>query len=61
MVEPQLSTRNNAPAQSHFGAATASEQPGAGGAILRDLPIHNLQKSGEGLTGKVDRQNSFLR
>jgi len=28
MVEPQLSTRNNAPAQSHFGAASTSEQNG---------------------------------
>ena len=57
MVEPQLSTRN-APNHSHF-APGMSDQP-SGQAILRDLPIsNNLQKSGDIVHSKVDRQNSF--
>jgi hypothetical protein len=53
MIEPQLSTRN-APIQSHFVAENSGQ------AILRDLPItNNLQKSGEQLHAKIDRQNSF--
>ena len=59
LAEPQLSTRN-APAQQHFGAQQQSSEHG-GCPILRDLPIgnHNLQKSGEPMHSKVDRQNSF--
>jgi len=56
IVEPQLSTRN-APNHSHFVAGINEHSVQA---PLRDLPItNNLQKSGDLVHCKVDRQNSF--
>ena len=57
MVEPQLSTRN-APNHSHF-APGMNEYPSSGQpAILREVS-NNLQKSGDIVHSKVERQNSF--
>ena len=56
IAEPQLSTRN-APNHSHFNAGINDHTVQA---PLRDLPIsNNLQKSGDLIHCKVDRQNSF--